>query len=598
MFVETGMKFTGDFLPFDPYPKNAFLEGDETQKAHILKEALAVLSEPVPELTLMDYRQFTSSGNRTLFEKKYFDRRKRLGTLILAEMIENKNRYIDAILQYLYSICEETTWCLPAHNTYERDKVQDEFPDASRPVLDLFACETGATLSTALYLMGDQFDARSLNIRRTLMKNLHERIEVPYLNSHFWWMGKDGEPMNNWTIWCTQNVLITFFLGDFPSESRKSAFTKAMKSMDYFLGAYGEDGCCDEGAQYYRHAALCLFQSMNLLDAVTGDHFHALYGESKIRNMASYIHKVHVDDEFYINFSDCSPIAGRAGVREYLFADACGLDDLKSFAAEDAKKESEKVLSDTSAFYDRVQTYLRRSELLNFHESASPAEDTFFPSVGLFIARGGKLVLAVKAGDNDDSHNHNDTGSITVYKNGKPLLIDVGVESYTKKTFSPRRYEIWTMQSAFHNVMTFNGCGQKNGPEYRAAMVSHELDKTRSLISMELHGAYDEKAELQSYSRSAVLHKEEDERIEILDVFKMSMQNGDTYLSLMCSLPPKVSDHAVFIGDLGEILIEGENRIETEIIPIEDERLLLAWDSPLYRIRIYPEKDRLKLTLK
>ena len=82
--------------------------------------------------------------------------------------------------------------------------------------------------------------------------------------------------------------------------------------------------------------------------------------------------------------------------------------------------------------------------------------DVYYKSVGLFVARDDTLCLAVKAGDNADSHNHNDTGSFTVYKNGLPLIIDVGVESYTQKTFSPRRYEIWTMQSAYHNLPTIN----------------------------------------------------------------------------------------------------------------------------------------------
>ena len=39
----------------------------------------------------------------------------------------------------------------------------------------------------------------------------------------------------------------------------------------------------------------------------------------------------------------------------------------------------------------------------------------------LFIARDSSFCLAVKAGDNDDNHNHNDTGSLTLYKNGKPV---------------------------------------------------------------------------------------------------------------------------------------------------------------------------------
>jgi len=71
-------------------------------------------------------------------------------------------------------------------------------------------------------------------------------------------------------------------------------------------------------------------------------------------------------------------------------------------------------------------------------------KDIYYPSIGLFIARSRNLSLAVKAGDNDDNHNHNDTGSLTLYKNGRPVLVDIGVESYTGKTFSPQRYEIWS----------------------------------------------------------------------------------------------------------------------------------------------------------
>ena len=42
--------------------------------------------------------------------------------------------------------------------------------------------------------------------------NLKRRILLPYLTAHFWWMEHDDEPMCNWTVWCTQNVLLTTFL--------------------------------------------------------------------------------------------------------------------------------------------------------------------------------------------------------------------------------------------------------------------------------------------------------------------------------------------------------------------------------------------------
>src|SRR5690606_39665769 len=54
--------------------------------------------------------------------------------------------------------------------------------------------------------------------------------------------------------------------------------------------------------------------------------------------------------------------------------------------------------------------------------------------------------FAAKGGYNNESHNHNDIGSFILYKEGKPLFIDAGVGTYTKKTFSNERYDIWTMQ--------------------------------------------------------------------------------------------------------------------------------------------------------
>ena len=67
------------------------------------------------------------------------------------------------------------------------------------------------------------------------------------------------------------------------------------------------------------------------------------------------------------------------------------------------------------------------------------------------------LCLAAQGGTNGQSHNHNDVGNFVVYADGLPAIIDVGVETYTAKTFSSPRYGIWTMQSAYHNCPTIDG---------------------------------------------------------------------------------------------------------------------------------------------
>ena len=93
-------------------------------------------------------------------------------------------------------------------------------------------------------------------------------------------------------------------------------------------------------------------------------------------------------------------------------------------------------------FVTGIQNLFALPEILSIPQGCNTEKDIFYPSTGLFIARDSRFCLAVKAGDNDDSHNHNDTGSFTIYKDGKPLFADIGVETYQAKTFSPQRYEI------------------------------------------------------------------------------------------------------------------------------------------------------------
>lgn len=68
-----------------------------------------------------------------------------------------------------------------------------------------------------------------------MVRCLKERILEPYLKEHFWWMGDGVSPMNNWTIWCTQNVLMTAALWEEDEEISRAILQKAAKSADFSL---------------------------------------------------------------------------------------------------------------------------------------------------------------------------------------------------------------------------------------------------------------------------------------------------------------------------------------------------------------------------
>lgn len=608
MLYEIADNYQSSFSPFTLYPsvsdRNAWNAVDEEWKKEAVKLGEAHLHFQYPYLSATDFMDFSRTGNRVRYEEKCFVKRHALCALVLAECVENTGRFMDDIINGIFSVCEESAWQLPPHNTYHRDAPQLLLPDSTAPVLDLFACETGAILSTAYYLLGPKFDEISPFIGKRILAELQHRIFTPYIDSHFWWMGNGKEPMNNWTIWCTQNVLLSVFLSNTDEALKRTVFQKACKSADYFLDEYEIDGCCDEGAQYYRHAGLCLFNTIELLNAVTKGAFGSLYQNPKIQNIASYILNVHIDDIYYVNFADCSPVAGRAGAREFLFAEKIGNRSMAAFAADDFVRglPDTLLLPSENNLYYRLQNGFTVREMRTYNAAAHNSikhPDIYYPSTGVFIARDDTLCLAVKAGGNGDNHNHNDTGSFIIYKNGLPLLIDVGVESYTKKTFSPERYDIWTMQSAYHNLPTINGYMQKDGAEYCASDVRPQLSESVCTIQMDIAAAYPSASGLRSYHREASLIKGTE--IVIRDHFTFQKEDHSVILSLMTYEKPVVLEtdaHLLFsIGSSGMLRIMGGNLLRIETIPITDPRLQIAWKHDIYRILIDASGAELEMRL-
>ena len=504
-----------------------------------------------------------------------------------AECVEHTGRFTDAIADTVWAICEESAWQLPAHNSYIRDTPQLPLPDTSRPIVELFAAETGELLALTRYLLQDELDAAAPGITARMERELDARILTPYFHDHFWWMGNGDEPMCNWTSWCTQNVLLTVFLLPTTQAQRQAAVKQAAYSLDCFLKDYGEDGCCNEGAQYYRHAGLTLWGCLEILSAAAPDAFRPLFAQPKIKNIAEYIRNVHVEGPYYLNFGDCSPLAGRCGAREYRFGQAVGSEALCALAAEDFRADADPdhlqnpdATTHINLWY-RLTTAFAEAELMACTLPQPQQSTVWYPSVGVYAARKGAWVLGAKFGSNGDSHNHNDTGSITVYKNGRPFLIDIGVESYTKKTFSPQRYEIWTMQSAWHNLPTFEGVQQLPGAEYAA----RDVQTTGNSITGELSGAYPSLSGLTTYRRAVSISEQ---RIILLD---KTDYPGPVELTLLTVQKPASAPDGLTVGTLGGIRFDAQAvNAQVTPVPVTDPRLRTAWPETIYKITLQFQK--------
>lgn len=580
-----------DFLPGrDIDDRKAWSGVSEKLRALVLADAQGALCRNWSAITAGDYLKFSRDGNRADFEALYFSRRRILNDLVLGELLQDEGRFLPAIVDGIWLICEESGWQLPAHNAYQRGGERFPLPDVDRPVIDLFAAETGALLSTIVGLLGKRLDAVSPVIVSRIEREVHKRILEPYLTTHFWWMGNGSERMNNWTAWITQNVLLSAFSLKTDQGLRAHVAQKALGSLDAFIKDYAEDGACEEGVVYYRHAALCLFGAMRILDSVAPGSMAPLWSTPKIRNMAEYIVNMNVAGQFYFNFADSAAVIDPCSAREYLFGKAVGSQALTEFAARDRATSKAPHLPEEWNLWYRVMELL--TPVSSPPDSVSKPADASYPGIGLFIARDENFALAVKGGNNGESHNHNDVGSVTLYKNGQPLLIDIGVETYTARTFSADRYQIWTMQSAFHNLPTFGGVMQSAGADFAARDGQAQFTPEKAEISLDIAGAYPPEAKLRSYHRTVTLNR--GNGVEITDI-----HDGDlpAILSLMLREKPVAEGDTIHIGDMGKIEIEGSGGIEVETIDIDDPRLNISWPSKLYRLRIAFAAQRLVLRI-
>jgi hypothetical protein len=242
------------------------------------------------------------------------------------------------------------------------------------------------------------------------------------------------------------------------------------------------------------------------------------------------------------------------------------------------------------------------SELLATKKSSLPLLGNVWLSdhdMQLMVARdiGGSsqaLYVACWAGHNGQSHNHNDVGNFIIYANGRPFIIDVGKPEYTRQTFSSGRYELKTMQSAYHNLPTINGIMQKEGRQYAAEDVAYETAESFAQLKMNIAPAYPNEAGINSWLRTVRLNRGTD--LHVVDSFDLKEKSRDIVQNLItpCEIVRDEPGQMV-LGDPKEeleMVIRYDTRklsLESETIDLNDERISNVWGEHLSRIMLKPK---------
>jgi len=586
-----------------PYPKAT--ERDAWQKVPkefadaLIARAEKATGAPWESFPAMIFMEFKTNGNRSHFEGYYFRRRNRLADLVLGECVEGKGRFLDELVNGIWLACEETFWGLPAHLGFQKAHPSSGLPDAEEPIVDLFAGDTGATMSWIHYLLSAELDQVNAMITPRIRYEVKRRILDPaFERDDFGWMFHEyqgqARHLGNWTSWIDSNWLTANLLLEPDPDRRKAAIVKICRSVDDYLKDYSPDACCAEGPGYWNVSPGCYFDCCTLLNSATGGVGNPVAAPF-VHKMLHYIVDVHIAGPWFVNYGDAPPKIEVYGENLYRIGAAVGDITMRDFGALNTTVTGVRdgVFTEEQGRLARaIPDLLISTAALAAEKHDALARDSWYPSLDLMTARSREgsaegFYLAMQAAPNQRAHGHNDSGSFIVFRDGDPVFVDIGPEAYTAP-----RYK-FSVQSAYHNLPTVGGVMQSAAkPQYRASDVQYFADDARATVAMNLGTAYPEEAGIVHWNRTLTLDRAVD-RIRLIEDFQLQ-KKVPVELSLMT---PRVPTQ----GEKGKVVFAATEKPARDVtlsydtalivpviekIDVTDDWLVQRWGKVLYRVRL------------
>jgi hypothetical protein len=556
-----------------------------------IKKAEGYLDYNWPVVKATDYLEFIRSGDRR--QSVYSACSNALISLVMGELVEGKGRFTDQIINAVWYYSEQTWWGWSAH--LGAQKAGSGLPDVNEPYVDLGVSEVTSNLSMTYSLFKDEFDKVHPLISPRLKREITNKALDPYYERNDWgYMGFEGGRPNNWNPWINYNMLTSYLMIETDPVKKAAEVQKILNSLDKFLNGYSDDGGCDEGPSYWGAAGALLYESLEIMNNLTGGSFD-VFDDPLIRNIGKYFYKVNIHAPYFINFADADATTGGTPSIVYRYGKAINDPTMEKFGAYLARLGNWGEGAMSGRIFDQIRNLGLMTEIRGADAREALVADFWFPDTEVAGARDREgsfsgFFFGAKGGFNAESHNHNDVGSCLMYFDGKPCLIDLGREEYVAKTFSSRRYEIWTMQSGYHNLPVINGTDQMQGENYKAKNSSFSANAKSVSFSTEIAGAYPEGAKVRSWVRSYTLNR--GKSFVISDKYELNtLTNAGTSSNLItyCKVTQVKPGLLKFEGDGFALNMTYNQQVvtpEIEFIEITDRSLKRYWPDGVTRIRL------------
>ena len=448
--------------------------------AKVIPDAEKLLTADYPAWSDDLYLDFSRTGKRPPGEKMLGARRSWLPTLVWAECLEDRGRFVPKLNMVLHELATEKSWTLPAH-----DGGLTNFHGTAYEV-ELNSAGLAQDLAQSLYMLDDKVDP---NVRREVMEQMQRHVFSPVYASlqtgkGNWWL----TATMNWNAVCLAGVTGAA-LAVLPDRSQRAVYAAAgeLYSRNYVKG-FSPDGYCNEGLGYYNYGfGHYLALREELWQATQGK--LDLFSDPKIHNMALYGPHIEISNGVAPAIGDC-----RFGVKVdaqilWYCSRVLGL-GLTRYDGLDFVKPGAPAPAAMLSFPNSATQTPPSGKV-----AAGVGLRSYFNDAGVLICRpaaGGRLGVALAGGNNGKSHNHNDVGSFSVALGSElPVGDPGGPHAYTKDTFGPERYTKFQMfRSRTHPVPLPAGHEQVPGRDAAAKILKTDFTDASDLFVMDIAPAY------------------------------------------------------------------------------------------------------------
>jgi hypothetical protein len=446
--------------------------------------------------------------------------------------------------------------------------------------IELVSSAVARMLAEYRHLFRDRLDVSTC-------KRISLEIEQRILDVALDWRKNDrwNTTENNWNTVCNANLVQTAFYEIQDARNLAAFIHPLCRRMDYALAYFTPDGGCCEGANYWEYGFGHFLHLALALQRRTGGAVD-LTDDPHVQRICRFPLATCLRGQQRATFSDSGN--GYLGASTALLVNHfLPLPEL--FKLVEPRAGGLLNLGDIrSLCLDKGQRF----------DPLADHRDYFLPDMGYTkLNADGDVVLAVLAGSNDVSHNHNDIGSFMFLHGDRVLLTDPGSPEYNNKTFGPKRYEMLVCRSRGHSVPIINGQEQGTGPQYRGIIQVKGLNEPAGkTIDVDMGRAYADPT-LRQMTRQ--FHLDRTGELRIIDLFEFTEPPRSLEEAFVTFEPVKINETgcAVYIGSEGQAIamrsdIEGRFAVESftpEEHEGQDQRVL-------YRVSFMP--DRLSTSMR